>query len=396
MAKRKTVRAKVKKATTKKAVKAGSRKSAAQRSEEKAARREKRRAYKSASQATGEIKTEEMQSRLDDLSRRMESLQEAATLADIHQDLSDVDAVLAVLPADIEALRTRGYVFRNFLERKIEVLAEQWAEAREKVAEEVERRSRELEQDVRRAESALRRAESGGVTQISAGESAFKTLESKVSAAQNAVEAMYDALDDNVTQTQAQVEAIEWALEQVDQASISFYPAEDLVAACRAQFLETKKDGPEGVFFLTDERLLFERKEEVATKKVLFITTEKEKVQESVLEVPIGQIEKVTASQSGFLGRKEMLEIKFSREAPLSEARLRLLGADNEEWSALIGRVRSGDVAKERTRPKEKAAVEEARKVPTKCPTCGAQITVSVVKGMREINCEYCGAVIRL
>jgi len=70
--------------------------------------------------------------------------------------------------------------------------------------------------------------------------------------------------------------------------------------------------------------------------------------------------------------------------------------ADNEEWAGLIGRVRSGDIAGERTRPKEEAAVEAAREAPTKCPTCGAVLTTPVVKGVREITCEYCGTVIRL
>ena len=37
------------------------------------------------------------------------------------------------------------------------------------------------------------------------------------------------------------------------------------------------KDDPEGVLFLTDQRILFEQKEEVATKKFLFITKERER-----------------------------------------------------------------------------------------------------------------------
>jgi predicted nucleic acid-binding Zn-ribbon protein len=385
-----------KRPTGRAAKKPTARKSAAERLQRKSARREQRRAYRSAALPTTTAPAETAQAQLEALTQKLAALQQAAALTDIHDDLADVDGVLATLPADIEALRARGYVFRSYLERKVEVLSEQWAEARERVLQEIERRSRELARNMDQAERALQAAQTGGTAQISRAESAVQMLESKVSAAQDSIEAMFDALDDNVTQTQAQVEAIEWALDQADQASFDFYPAEDLVAACRAQLLETKKEGPEGVLFLTDERLIFERKEEVATKKVLFITTEKETIQEPVFAVPIGQIEEVKASQAGFLGHKEMLEIGFSREAPLSQARLRLRGADNEEWAGLIGRVRSSDIAGERTRPKEEAAVEAAREVPTKCPTCGAVLTTPVVKGMREITCEYCGTVIRL
>jgi len=374
------------------------RRPATERMQDKVARRQQRRAYQSITPAapTTGSEQEQTQARLEQITQKMESLQQAAALADVYGDLEDIDSVLAVLPADVEALRTQGYVFRNYLERKVEVLSGQWAEMRQQVSRDVERRSRELDREVARARSAIQAAQGGGSDQINRAESALRMLESKVSAAQDTVEGMYDALDENVTQTQAQAEQIAWALEQASQASFGFLPAEDLVMASPAQLLETKKDGPEGVLFLTDERLVFERKEKVATKKVLFIATEKETVQEELFAIPIGQVEEVKTSQAGLLGHKELLELIFSRQAPLSGARLRLRRVDNEEWATLLGRVRSGEIAQERTQPKGEAAAEEARQVPTKCPTCGAQITVTVVKGMREMTCEYCSSVIRL
>ncbi|HEY74742.1 MAG TPA: hypothetical protein G4O00_00995 [Thermoflexia bacterium] len=374
--------------------------SAVERMKRRETRRKERRAYVAAAPAVGAA-TEEAKSQLESLSWKLERLQEAASLSDIYDDLADIEAMLTTLPAEIETLRSRGYVFRNYLERKVEVLSKQWADMQDRVRREVERRGAELSRALRDAERAVQQAASGDPARIARAESVVRTLEGKVSAAQDALEAMFDTLDQNVTQTRAQVEEIEWALEQADQASFDFYPDENLVAACRAQFLETKKEGPEGILFLTDGRLIFERKEEVATKKILFITTEKKTVQELIFQVPIGHIEEVKASQSGFLGRKEMLEVLFAPEADISEARLRLLGgADNEEWAALIGRVRSGDIEKERVQVEGEEAAEAEpvapAEVPTKCPNCGAILTTPIVKGMREITCEYCGTVIRL
>ncbi len=398
-----TVKRPAKKATRAKSTKSKKKSvplSAVERMKRRETRRKERRAYAAAAPVASAT-TEEVKSQLESLSWKLERLQEAASLSDVYDDLADIEAMLATLPAEIEALRSRGYVFRNYLERKVEVLSKQWAEMQDRVRREVEQRSTELSRALREAERAVQLAASGDSARIARAESAIRTLEGKVSAAQDALEAMFDTLDQNVTQARAQVESIEWALEQADQASFDFYPDENLVAACRAQFLETKKEGPEGILFLTDGRLIFERKEEVATKKVLFITTEKETVQELIFQVPIGHIEEVKASQSGFLGRKEMLEIRFAPEADISEARLRLLGgADNEEWAALIGRVRSGDIEKERVRTEEeepaKAEPVAPAEVPTKCPNCGAILTTPIVKGMREITCEYCGTVIRL
>jgi hypothetical protein len=276
------------------------------------------------------------------------------------------------------------------------VLAEQWEEVHDRVSREASRRMRELEREADVAESALRQAMSGRSSQVTRAEGAISTLEHKTRAAQSAIEAMYETLKENVDQTRSQVEQTRWLLDQIDEASFQLHPAEDPVAACRAQYMETKKDGPEGVLYLTDERLIFEQKEEVATKKVLFIATEKETVQQLIFEVPIGQIEETKTSQKGFLGRKEMLTLPFAPEADLSGATLRLHGAENEDWAGLIGRVKSGEITKERTQPKDEAAVEAARAAPTKCPTCGATLSVKIVRGMREITCEYCGSVIRL
>jgi hypothetical protein len=340
--------------------------------------------------------SEETRAKLTELQDQFGELQESLLMTSAHNQMGDIETTLALLPTEIEKLRSRGYVFRSFLENKIGVLAEQWEEMNDRVSSEVSRRVRELEREADVAESALRQAASGRASQVSRAESAIGSLESKVSAAQSAIEAMYQTLQQNVSQTEAQVKQIGWLLDQVDEASFQLHPAEDPLAACGAQYMETKKEGPKGVLYLTDERLIFEQKEDVATKKVLFITTEKEKLQEQIFEVLVGQIEEVKTSQKGFLGHKEILDLQFAPEADLSGATLRLHGADNEEWAGLIGRVKSGEIAKERTKPKDESVVEAARAAPTKCPTCGGTLDAEIIRGMREITCQYCGSVIRL
>jgi len=340
--------------------------------------------------------SEETRAKLDNLQDQLGDLQESLLLAGVQDDMGEIETALSLLPAEIEELRTRGYVFRRFLENKANVLAGQWEAVHDRVSREVARRTRELEQEADLARSTFRQAMSGQASQVTRAEAEIQSLEHKVRAAQAAVGAMYGTLRQNVDQTRAQVEEIRWLLDQVDEAGFQLYPAEDPVAACRAQYMEAKKEGPQGVLFLTDERLIFEQKEEKATRKVLFITTEKETIQQLIFALPVGQIEEFQASDKGFLGRKEMLELRFAPEADLSGATLRLHGADNEEWAGLIGRVKAGEIARERTRPKEEEAVEAARAAPTKCPTCGATLAVEIVRGMREITCEYCGSVIRL
>jgi chromosome segregation ATPase len=340
--------------------------------------------------------SEETRAKLDELQDQLGDLQESLLLTNVQDDMEGIQTTLSLLPPRMEQLRTRGYVFRSFLERKVGVLAQQWEDTQSRIHREVSQRTRQLTRESEESESVLRVAMAGGSTQVGRAEAAIKALEHKVDAAHASIRAMYDTLRQNVNQTQSQIEQIEWLLDQVDEASFELYPAEGPVAACKGQLMETKKDGPDGVLYLTDERLIFEQKEKKATKKVLFVATEKEEIQELIFAVPIGQIEEVKASQKGFMGRKEMMELLFTPEADLSEAVFRLRGADNEDWAGMIGRVKSGEIARERTRPKDEAAMESARAAPTKCPTCGAALDVEIVRGMREITCAYCGTVIRL
>ena len=340
--------------------------------------------------------SEETRKKLEALQSKLGEQQEALLLTSARTEIEDITTTLSLLPTEIEELRTRGYVFRSFLEQKVSVLAEQWAKTQGRASREIARHQQGLKQEAAAAENAVRLATSGRASAVARAESAVETLECKVDAARSAVGAMYDTLQENVDQTHSQVKDIRWLLDQMDEACFPLHPAEDPVAASEAQYMETKKDGPKGVLYLTDERLIFEQKEKKATKKVLFIATEKEQLQEQIFAVPVGQIDEVKTSQKGFLGHKQMMEVLFAPEADLSGALLRLRGADNEEWAALIGRVKSGEIAKERTRPKDEAAVEAARAVPTKCPTCGATLSVEIARGMREITCEYCGSVIRL
>jgi hypothetical protein len=341
---------------------------------------------------------EETRAKLESLQDKMEDLQSSILLTSAHNEMEEIETTLSVLPAEVEELRTRGYAFRSYLENKIKVLDEQWDETHPRVLREISKHTRELEKESDEAENVLRQAAGGRATAVSRAEGAIGTLESKADAALSAIRAMFSTIEQNVDQTKRQVEEVRWLLDQVDEASFELHPAEDPVMACEAQLMETEKEGPKGILYITDERLLFERKEKVTTKKVLFIATEKETVQEFLLEVPVGQIDEVKArDKKKFLGRKEMLELLFAPEADFSEATFRLHGgAKNEEWNALIGRVKSAEIDKERARPKDQAAVEAARSAPTKCSTCGGTLPADIVRGQREITCEYCGSVIRL
>jgi hypothetical protein len=165
--------------------------------------------------------------------------------------------------------------------------------------------------------------------------------------------------------------------------------------AVKAKWDRDGKDDPKGILYLTDQRMAFERKEDVATKKVLFITTEKEKVQEAMLVVPLTDMTEVTASKKGLMGHEDHLDFEFTSAAPVRKAHFHIDGQDCNQWQAAIGRVKSGEIEKSRVAPISEEEKQRLRNAPTKCSSCGGMIKAPILRGQTEIHCTYCGAVTR-
>ncbi len=341
--------------------------------------------------------SEETRLKLDQLSTRLQSLQEMILLSDAQREISETRMRLSLLPTEVGKLRSRGYVFRNFLEHEIGALSDQWKELQKHILPEIGLQVQELQRAADEAEKALHLALNGNLVLVANAESSINMLESKARAAHSAVEATYEPLKERVARIGRQIEDVRWMLDQVDEASFQLLAGESVAAACKARLIENGEEGAEGVLYLTDRHLLFERKEEVVTRKVLFIPTAKQKVQELVFAVPVDEVEEVKASdERKFLGHKEILELIFAPGVAAGSVTLRLLNTDNETWVRVIGQVQSGEINKERIRPGDASVVESTRTVPTRCTACGARLMVTVAPGVRRVTCEYCGSLIDL
>jgi hypothetical protein len=342
-----------------------------------------------------------------DLERKAADLQKAGLMNSARDDVGELDTTLSQLPARLQEARTRGYVFKSYLEEQLESLQGQWRSVRGNVNREIERRARDLEDDLEKAEQVVRRlspykgrALSSAQSSISRAQSELDSLERRIDAASEAVSGMYESIQSEMWEASREVDECVELLDLMDQASFGFRPGEAGVAAVNARWLKDgRKEGPKGVLFLTDQRIIFEQREKVAKKKVLFITTASEEVKELQWEAPLGALQEAAASEQrkALVLKKEHLTLNFKPPATVREVIMEL-SADSDTWQALINRVLSGEIDRERiVGAKEEAEAEVAAvKVPTNCPNCNAKLDVTVTRGMTAVKCTFCGTSIPL
>lgn len=342
---------------------------------------------------------------IDSVQSSINSLHSKVRLSDVRDGVEDLQTRIANLPAKIKDLRARGYPFEKGLESQADNFAAQWATLRARVLAEIDRQALGLERALAPVEEDFRRlaarASAPSVAQpmVRPIQSAVSTLESKVSAASSSIRGMYDGLQGQVQEMFNHLQQVDWTLKQISEATFQLLPTEAGIMAVKATWVKGEKeakDDAQGILYLTDQRLLFEQKQEMATKKVLFITTQREKVQQLLLEVPVALVTNVKATKQGFLGHEDHIELTFSPDATVGAAHFHIDGQDSNRWQGLIGRAKSRDFDADRAVVVDEAIVEKVRSAPTACPHCGGAITAQILRGMDSIRCEYCGKVIRL
>ncbi len=347
-------------------------------------------------------RTDELASKIRSLERDMASLQSGVRLARLRDAVEDLGTTASRLKERVKDIRTRGYVFEKALEGDAKDLERRWVTLRPRVRKQIDKEAASLARDLRPLEAQMKRL-SGRARRpttaqplIERAEGAVDALEDKVKSAERSIEGMYDTFKAEVDTLVRHLREIEWMLDQLAQATFQLLPSEAGIMAVKARWDKGGDDDPEGVLYLTDQRLIFEQKQEVAKKKVLFVVTEKEKVQQLLLEAPLAQVEEAQASKKGLLGHEDHLDLTFAPGPPVSSAHLHLDGQDCNTWQGLIGRAKAGDFDKDRVVPVDREAEEKVREAPSKCPSCGGPITQPVLRGMDSLTCEYCGYLMRL
>ena len=338
------------------------------------------------------------------LQSKVSDLQGSVRLAKARDAVEDLQTTVNSTAQRIATLRTLGYVFEKDLENQAQAFVESWALLYPNLQSQINSQSTTLMNSLRPIEMQMPQlnvmagnpAAARGL--LGSIQSAVVMLEDKVLATEKTIEGMYDQFNNQVYQLTKHLNEIEYLVTQLAEATFQLLPTESGIAAIKAVWCKTGKEqkgDPEGVLFLTDQRILFEQKEEIVTKKVLFVATEKQKVQQLQIECSVILVDKMETSKQGMMKNEDHIEIRFASGAPVEMVHFHIW-QDNATWLQLINRAKSRGFDNGRAVAIDQTAVEKAKAAPVQCPNCGGTITEVVMRGMDRIKCEYCGFVIRL
>lgn len=331
----------------------------------------------------------------------LNSLIEKAKLNDIRNEFSELDNAIFGLPTRVQKIRERNYAFDKILEPHTLEIQKQWGLRRGGIQSHITFEANNLQTYLRPLESRVSALSLGSASQIAVNtiKNELDSFETKVSAAEQSAREMFAGIDTEVSTLQKQLSVIEKSLDWGESASFGFLPGESLVRAVKAIWTRDQKEDredPDGILFLTDGRLIFEQREEIATKKVLFVTTERQKVQQIKFEVPVFSITGIKATKQGLFKNEDWIELELESGVFAMNAKLHLDGQDCSIWQKLVTQVKNRELDDDRAIAINQAAVDRARSAPTKCPNCGGSISKPVLRGMDFITCDFCGNKIKI
>ncbi|MCB9420634.1 MAG: hypothetical protein H6667_12575 [Ardenticatenaceae bacterium] len=343
----------------------------------------------------------ELQTRLEQAQTSFASLESRAQLGDIYSTIGKFDSQLIDLPLALEALRERGYLHSEQLEDRLEALEARWDDVRPRVETTLQQHVANLDKqidEVERHVHTLRPVEPS----LRTAESVLKSLEQRIGAAETAVSSLYKGMDTDLYAIQADLNRITTMMDALAESNaIELRVTEGPLLAVKSVWQQSEKDGPEGMLFLTDQRLLFEQREEVVTKKRLGIfKAESEMIQELRLGIEVSDVDSIDArEEGGFLGmgKDDILELGLSANAPLARARFHLKGQDSADWAAVLKRIQTGEIDADRADEYVESleeAQEAALSFPAQCPNCYAAVPTPP-RGVLTATCEFCGTVIK-
>lgn len=340
--------------------------------------------------------TQEVKRKFDALLRRYEKFEDAVRLNDLSRSITGVADDIRKYPTEIQSVREKGYIFRKYLENMAEVLASHWDEKKADIDRVIATEQRRLRQDFPEVKHDVDLAQQvagipSKLAHVLPGlEQKIDEFEKKVAAGQRNVQNQFDTIRRDSEALKQQVREINQFIKILSEASFKLLMGESLYMVSSAEWIQDKKNTPDGYLYLTDHRLIFEQDEKVGKTLGLFGGKQ---VREIRWEVNLNQVDTLEFENKGLFGGKDMVYLNLKDG---TRHTVEVKGsANNKFWIKQIERMISGEANDERAIEPEPELLEALKNAPTACHVCGATLPM-LVANQRQIECEYCGSVIRI
>jgi ABC-type transporter Mla subunit MlaD len=287
------------------------------------------------------------------LNSALNDLQQRSSFNDTASAVNDLDAAINDVLQLTESARTEGYWYQNDIENIVYQAKSQWDSVRPQLISQIQQQAHAIQNRLPslypQVQSLNNLLSNPAVATplLQTTHTQVNTLLQSIDQAQRQLESLYKPIEGQVDKVKTRLTNIHWAMDQLTAACFKLVNGEDLVMAVAARWDKEGKEDPEGILYLSSRRLIFERKEKVATKKILFITTASQLVQELLIDQPLAGIQSVKGENKGLFGHQDFIQVQFN-DPKFGMVPFHINGQDCMEWAGLIERSKSGAIENER------------------------------------------------
>jgi hypothetical protein len=287
------------------------------------------------------------------LNNSLSDLQKRSSLSQVQADVTELDAALNKTLSLLESARNKGYVYQKDIDETAYQLMDQWQPIRDQVLQNIPQQAAAFQNTLYPLSSQVAQLNNvisnptAATPLLSNTSSQVNVLLSNIGQIEQSLQNSYADIKSQSSALTSRLNSIHWMLGQLAEAKFKLQENENIVNAVAARWDQVGDDDPEGILYLTNKRLIYERKEKVATKKVLFVTVAKELVQEVMIDQPLSAIQDIKASNRGLFGNQDFLEVQFA-DKKLDAVPFHLNGQDCKDWATMLQRAKSGDIESDR------------------------------------------------
>jgi hypothetical protein len=293
------------------------------------------------------VETNSLNSSLGDLKTR-------SSLNKVVDKVNRLDSDLLHALDLLESARKEGYVYQKDLDETAYKAMDQWQVIKPEILDSIPQHAKAFQAKLLATRPQLVRVNSllsnpeAAAPAIRDATAQLSALSAELDQIENALESRFSDIRNHTSEITARLNLIHWSMDQLSQAKFSLNETENLIHAVQARWDQEGDQDPEGILYLTNQRIIFERKEKVATKKILFITTSSELVQDVYIDQKIDACTNEKAIHKGLFGNQDFLEITFS-DPKLANVSFHMNGQDCNLWEGWIKKAKSGEIETERS-----------------------------------------------